>query len=54
MSTTVIRNADWVVAWDEDALRHVYRRNVDIAFTDNTITFVGRELPRGGGAGDRR
>ncbi len=50
MSRTVIRNADWVVAWDEDALRHVYRRNVDIAFTDNTITFVGRDYP---GAAER-
>ena len=46
----VIRNADWVVAWDEDALRHVYRRDVDIAFTDNTIIFVGRDYP---GAAER-
>jgi cytosine/adenosine deaminase-related metal-dependent hydrolase len=42
MATTVIRNADWVIAWDEDAGRHVYRRNIDIAFTGGTIGFVGR------------
>jgi imidazolonepropionase-like amidohydrolase len=42
VATTVIRNADWVVAWDESAGHHTYRRNADIAFADNTITFVGR------------
>jgi 5-methylthioadenosine/S-adenosylhomocysteine deaminase len=42
MATTVIRNADWVIAWDEDAGRQVYRRNIDIAFTDGMIVFVGR------------
>jgi 5-methylthioadenosine/S-adenosylhomocysteine deaminase len=42
MTTTVIRNADWVVAWDEAAGRHVYRRGIDIAFADGSITFVGR------------
>ena len=41
MATTVIRNADWVIAWDEAAARHVYRRNIDIAFTGPTIVFVG-------------
>jgi cytosine/adenosine deaminase-related metal-dependent hydrolase len=41
MATTVIRNADWVIAWDEDAGRQVYRRNIDIVFTDGTIVFVG-------------
>jgi 5-methylthioadenosine/S-adenosylhomocysteine deaminase len=48
--TTVIRNADWVIAWDEDSGHHTYRRNTDIAFADNTITFVGRNYP---GAADR-
>jgi len=48
--TTVIRNADWVIAWDEDSGHHTYRRNTDIAFADNTITFVGRNYP---GAVDR-
>ena len=45
MTATVIRNADWVVAWDEAGGRHVYRRNIDIAFTDGTIVFVGRNYP---------
>jgi 5-methylthioadenosine/S-adenosylhomocysteine deaminase len=42
MTTTVIRNAEWVVAWDEAAGRHVYRRGVDIAFAGDTIAHVGR------------
>jgi cytosine/adenosine deaminase-related metal-dependent hydrolase len=42
MTTTVIRKADWVIAWDEAAHRHVYRRGIDVAFADDTITFVGR------------
>jgi 5-methylthioadenosine/S-adenosylhomocysteine deaminase len=50
VTTTVIRNADWVIAWDEIAGRHVYRRNIDIAFADGTIVFVGRDYP---GAVDR-
>ncbi len=45
MPTTVIRNADWVVAWDEGAGRPVYRRNLDIAFSGGTIVFVGRNYP---------
>ena len=50
MRTTVIRNADWVIAWDEVARHHVYRRNIDIAFTDGTIVFVG---PNYTGTADR-
>src|SRR6202049_3967211 len=42
MSTTVIKNTPWVIAWDEVAARHVYRRNVDVAFADDRITFIGR------------
>jgi 5-methylthioadenosine/S-adenosylhomocysteine deaminase len=40
--TTVIRDADWAVAWDEAAGGHVYRRGIDIAFADGAISFVGR------------
>jgi len=40
-----IRKADWLIAWDESTGRHVYRRDIDIAFTGNTITFVGRNYP---------
>ncbi|MBV8589150.1 MAG: amidohydrolase family protein [Acetobacteraceae bacterium] len=50
MTTVVIKNAAWVVAWDEAQGRHVYRRGVDIAFTGSTITSVGRNYI---GAADR-
>ena len=50
MTTTVIRNADWVIAWIEAAGRHFYRRGIDIVFVDDTITFVGRNYS---GAADR-
>ena len=49
MTITVMRNADWVVAWDEGTGRHVYRRNLDIAFSGDRIVFVGRNY---GGAAD--
>ena len=39
--TTIIRNADWLVGWDEAAGTHVYRRNVDLAFVGDTITAIG-------------
>jgi cytosine/adenosine deaminase-related metal-dependent hydrolase len=42
MTTTVIRNADWGIVWDEGAGRHAYRRDVDIAFADDRVVFVGR------------
>src|SRR5258707_12462285 len=42
MSATVIKNAAWVIAWDESLGRQVYRRGVDVAFTDDRISFVGR------------
>jgi N-acyl-D-aspartate/D-glutamate deacylase len=45
VTTTLIKNADWVVAWDETAGRHVYRRGIDIAFADDRIVFVGRDYP---------
>jgi 5-methylthioadenosine/S-adenosylhomocysteine deaminase len=43
---TIIRNASWVVAWDAAAESHVYRRNIDLAFTGATITAVGTVPPR--------
>lgn len=39
--TTCIRNADWVVAWDAAAGRHVYRQGADVVFTDDRIAHVG-------------
>jgi cytosine/adenosine deaminase-related metal-dependent hydrolase len=41
MTTTCIRGADWVVAWDGGAACHVYRRRVDVAFADGLIRHVG-------------
>ena len=43
MGTTVIKNAAWVIAWDDAAGRHVYRRDIDVAFTDDRIAFLGRD-----------
>jgi len=40
--TTLIRNAAWIVAWDNSTGRHAYLRDADLAFDDNTITFIGR------------
>ena len=41
MSTTVIKNAEWAIAWDESGGRHVYRRGIDVAFTGDAIVHVG-------------
>ena len=40
-NTTVIKNADWVVAWDSGTGKHKYIANGDISFTDNEIDYVG-------------
>ena len=37
----VVRNADWLVAYDSARAGHVYLRNADLAFAGNTITYVG-------------
>ncbi|MGE3784046.1 MAG: amidohydrolase family protein [Alphaproteobacteria bacterium] len=50
MTTTVIRNAAWVVAWDAARSRHVYRRNVDLAFAGDRIVHIG---PGYAGGADR-
>ena len=42
MPTTCIRNASWIVAWDNDATEHCYLTDGDVAFADDTITFVGK------------
>lgn len=44
MSTTLIKNADWIVAWDAASKRHGYRRNGDVAFTDDSIVHAGPEF----------
>ncbi len=38
---TAIRNADWVIAWNEAARRHEYRRGIDVVFDNGTLTHVG-------------
>ena len=42
MATTLIKNAEWVVAWNEAKARHEYLRDADVAFADDRIVFVGR------------
>ena len=42
MSTTVIKHADWVIAWNESQSRHEYLRDGDVVFAGDRITFVGR------------
>lgn len=40
--TTLIRNADIVIAWDPATEGHVYMADADVAFDGGTLTFVGR------------
>ncbi|MBC7434394.1 MAG: amidohydrolase family protein, partial [Rubritepida sp.] len=42
MTTTLIRDADLVVAWDASEGRHAYLPGGSIAFRDGVLTFVGR------------
>ncbi len=42
MAVTVIRDADWIVAWNADTARHCYMRHGDVAFDDTgAILHVG-------------
>ena len=41
MPTTLIKNAAWVVAWDDTSGHHAYRRDIDVAFKDDRITYIG-------------
>lgn len=41
MTTTLIRRASWVVAFDASKRGHVYRRDCDVVFRDGTIIHVG-------------
>ena len=41
MSTTAIKNADWIIAWNEEKGRHEYLRDGDVVFSGNRIEFVG-------------
>ena len=39
--TTVIRTADWIVAWNQAVDGHAYLEGGDVAFAGNQITYVG-------------
>ncbi|MBI1775566.1 MAG: amidohydrolase family protein [Proteobacteria bacterium] len=41
MSTTLVKGASWLVAWDVGQKSHVYLRDVDLAFQGNAITYIG-------------
>ncbi len=43
MTTTLIRHADWAILWDAEAERQVYGRDVDLAFEDDRIVFLGSD-----------
>jgi cytosine/adenosine deaminase-related metal-dependent hydrolase len=42
VTTTLIRNAPWLVALDRESGQHHYRRNVDILFDEQGIREIGR------------
>ena len=42
MATTVLRNAAWLVAWDQEQSTHVYRRDIDLVIEGSVISFVGK------------
>ncbi|MGE0719953.1 MAG: N-ethylammeline chlorohydrolase, partial [Alphaproteobacteria bacterium] len=42
MGTTWIKGADWVVAYDRAADRHVYLRDADVVFRGGTLVHVGK------------
>ena len=46
MTTTCIRQASWLVAWDSATDKHVYLRDVDLVFIDDRITHVGTRYER--------
>lgn len=41
MTTTLIKNADWVVGWDEENKSHTYLQNADVAFSGSELIHVG-------------
>lgn len=45
MGTTCIRRAAWVIAWDREREKHVYRRDTDVAFDGDTIIYLGPDYP---------
>src|SRR5690349_21218425 len=44
VTTTLIKNAGWVIAWDAGEKRQVYRKGIDVAFGPGGITHVGPDF----------
>jgi 5-methylthioadenosine/S-adenosylhomocysteine deaminase len=44
-TTIVIRRAGWVIAWDPNRGDHVYRNDIDVAFSGDRIVHVGPDYP---------
>ena len=44
---TIIRNAAWLVAWDDAVQSHVYRRDVDLTIEGDAIAAIGNADPAG-------
>lgn len=40
-TVTVIRNADWIIGWDEQSNRHCFLRGQDVAFKGHRLLQVG-------------
>jgi len=41
---TLVRKAEWIVAWDEAERAHVYLQDADLAFRDGEMIFVGKSF----------
>jgi 5-methylthioadenosine/S-adenosylhomocysteine deaminase len=41
-TTTVFRNAAWVVAWDDARAGHAYQRDIDVAIRGSEIIHIGK------------
>ncbi len=41
MTTTNIKNADWVIAWNSEKCTHEYLRNADVVFEGKSLKYVG-------------
>ncbi|WP_027348764.1 amidohydrolase family protein [Halotalea alkalilenta] len=48
MKTTLIKQVDCIVAWDDSRQSHVYLRGADIAFTGDRISYIGRHFDPAG------
>jgi cytosine/adenosine deaminase-related metal-dependent hydrolase len=44
MTVSIIKNADWVIKWNEEEKVHQYIKNADVVFQDGVITYVGKNF----------